>query len=268
MINENSMKERALQTLILEKTGVLFDIPEPIGESGYALPKLEGLCWKKLQVGENNWAIGEASDHFNFDIGTDCKNNIFLFSEESQCHGRAYVRGSNNVAIVIGSRTHRSPINIHFHSSYHVFLFGRDSTSNTATFEMGTDRTSIIVGEDCMFSAFINVSTDDCHAILDLNTGRHLNPAGSILFEPHIWIGMHCMILKNVKLGFGSIVGAGSVVTRNVPRKVAMAGNPARIVKTNISWTRNRYPAEDSAKNLADQEMSLISTKTFGISGE
>ena len=52
-----------------------------------------------------------------------------------------------------------------------------------------------------------------------------------IIIEDDVWIGMNCLILKGVKIGKGSVVGAGSVVTKNVPEFVVVAGNPATIVK-------------------------------------
>lgn len=45
------------------------------------------------------------------------------------------------------------------------------------------------------------------------------------------WIGMNVIILKGVTIGEGAIVGAGSVVTKNVPAWTVVAGNPARVVK-------------------------------------
>jgi galactoside O-acetyltransferase len=45
------------------------------------------------------------------------------------------------------------------------------------------------------------------------------------------WIGMNCIILKGVTIGEGAIVGAGSVVARDVPAWTIVAGNPARPVK-------------------------------------
>lgn len=45
------------------------------------------------------------------------------------------------------------------------------------------------------------------------------------------WIGMNCIILKGVTVGRGAIVGAGSVVTRDVPPWTLVAGNPARVIK-------------------------------------
>ena len=46
------------------------------------------------------------------------------------------------------------------------------------------------------------------------------------------WIGMNCIILKGVTIGEGAIVGAGSVVTKDVPAWTVVAGNPAKVVKT------------------------------------
>lgn len=46
------------------------------------------------------------------------------------------------------------------------------------------------------------------------------------------WIGMNCIILKGVTVGEGAVVGAGSVVTKDVPAWTVVAGNPAKVVKT------------------------------------
>jgi acetyltransferase-like isoleucine patch superfamily enzyme len=45
------------------------------------------------------------------------------------------------------------------------------------------------------------------------------------------WIGMNCIILKGVTIGEGAIIGAGSVVTHDIPAWTVAAGNPAKVVK-------------------------------------
>jgi len=47
----------------------------------------------------------------------------------------------------------------------------------------------------------------------------------------HAWIGLNCIILKGVTIGEGAIVGAGSVVTKDVPAWNVVGGNPARVIK-------------------------------------
>ncbi|MES1154821.1 MAG: acyltransferase [Pseudorhodoplanes sp.] len=65
------------------------------------------------------------------------------------------------------------------------------------------------------------------------------------------FIGAHSILLPGVTIGDGSIVAAGSVVTRDVPSGTIVAGNPARIVRTGIrtyrsgclwNWENPRYP--------------------------
>ncbi|WFU79138.1 serine acetyltransferase [Bradyrhizobium sp. CIAT3101] len=49
-----------------------------------------------------------------------------------------------------------------------------------------------------------------------------------------VWIGPQAIVLGGVKIGSGAIIGAGSVVTKDVPPHSVVAGNPARILKTDV----------------------------------
>jgi acetyltransferase-like isoleucine patch superfamily enzyme len=53
-----------------------------------------------------------------------------------------------------------------------------------------------------------------------------------IVIEDKVWIGARALIMKGVRIGYGSIVGAGAVVTKDVPPYSIVAGNPAKVVKT------------------------------------
>ncbi|MGE0078439.1 MAG: DapH/DapD/GlmU-related protein [Bacteroidales bacterium] len=55
---------------------------------------------------------------------------------------------------------------------------------------------------------------------------------GTIILEDDCWIGAGVIILPNIIVGNGSIVGAGSVVTKNVPPNSIVAGVPAKIIRT------------------------------------
>lgn len=52
-----------------------------------------------------------------------------------------------------------------------------------------------------------------------------------VVINDDVWIGCGAIILKGVTIGHGAIIGAGSVVTKDVPKNAVVVGNPARIVK-------------------------------------
>lgn len=52
-----------------------------------------------------------------------------------------------------------------------------------------------------------------------------------IVIEDDVWIGAHTIVLKGVKIGARSVIGAGSVVTKNIPADCVAGGNPCRVVK-------------------------------------
>ena len=62
---------------------------------------------------------------------------------------------------------------------------------------------------------------------------EHLPPVlGSITIEDDAWIGAGTIILPGVRVGEQAVIGAGSVVTKDVPPKTIVAGNPAAVLRT------------------------------------
>jgi len=55
--------------------------------------------------------------------------------------------------------------------------------------------------------------------------------SSSVIIEDDVWIGIRSIILPGVKIGKGAVVGAGAVVTKNVPPYSVVGGVPARIIK-------------------------------------
>jgi acetyltransferase-like isoleucine patch superfamily enzyme len=56
-------------------------------------------------------------------------------------------------------------------------------------------------------------------------------PGAPTVLEDGVWVGAHVTILKGVTIGKSAIIGAGSVVTRDVPDNVVAAGNPCRVLR-------------------------------------
>ena len=79
--------------------------------------------------------------------------------------------------------------------------------------------------------------TDNSHGastreLLELNPiERPLFSKGPVIIEDNVWIGEKASIMPNVKIGKGAIIGANSVVTKDVSSYSIVGGNPARVLK-------------------------------------
>ena len=62
-------------------------------------------------------------------------------------------------------------------------------------------------------------------------SSRHLITKGGVLIEDDVWIGENVAILPGVKIGRGAIIGANSVVTKNIPAYSIAVGVPAKCIK-------------------------------------
>ena len=74
-------------------------------------------------------------------------------------------------------------------------------------------------------------------------------PAAPVIIEDHVWIGSHAIILPGVCIGRHAAIGAGSVVTRDIPANCLAVGNPARVVR--------RFVGVDGGAGAPDSESSL-----------
>lgn len=70
----------------------------------------------------------------------------------------------------------------------------------------------------------------------DMRTWKYSDHAPIIIGE-NVWIGINVRICKGVTIGDNSIIGANSVVTKSIPANCIAAGNPAKVVKTDIDKT-------------------------------
>lgn len=114
------------------------------------------------------------------------------------------------------------------------------TTIEDASLSAVEDKCRIQIGKNCLISSNIYMSTSDAHSILANESGLRINRPGSIDIADHVWIGYNATINKGVTINRDSVVAGNSVVTKDIPNNVIVAGVPAKIVKSSINWDRKR----------------------------
>jgi acetyltransferase-like isoleucine patch superfamily enzyme len=89
---------------------------------------------------------------------------------------------------------------------------------------------NVLIGSGCL------IMDNDAHNIHpsirhDKMTDGAIRP---VIIENNVFIGARSIILKGVTIGEGAVIGAGSVVSRDVPKNSICAGNPAKVIRENI----------------------------------
>lgn len=86
----------------------------------------------------------------------------------------------------------------------------------------------VVVGNDCLIGTHVIVMDCDFHCVEDKSWDTTGKP---ITLEDRVWLGNRSIILKGITVGHDAVVAAGSVVTKDVPARTVVAGNPARVVR-------------------------------------
>jgi acetyltransferase-like isoleucine patch superfamily enzyme len=87
-----------------------------------------------------------------------------------------------------------------------------------------------------MFGGGIDVTVGDLHSIVDVETGKRINPAADVSIGERVWIGQNALSLKGAAIGAGSVIGACSIVTGAIPENSVAVGNPARVIRSGATW--------------------------------
>lgn len=139
---------------------------------------------------------------------------------------------SNQGRLLIGDR-------VRFASSVAKLEIG---VGPQGTLEIGDN---ILINHGCSIGATKLVRIGDrcnigTHVILIDNAFHELDPerrdqqpeSAAVVLEPNVWLAARVIVLPGVTVGANSVVGAGSVVTRDIPPNVLAAGIPAKVIRS------------------------------------
>jgi acetyltransferase-like isoleucine patch superfamily enzyme len=93
---------------------------------------------------------------------------------------------------------------------------------------------SLTIGNNVKIGGNCIIMDNDVHQID--HWGRRSNKGGvkssPVIIEDDAWLGANVIVLKGVTIGARSIIGAGSIVTRDIPSDCIAAGTPAKVIKS------------------------------------
>lgn len=141
--------------------------------------------------------------------------------------GKLFIGDDVIVSGITTPFTHSSNAEIHIGNA--VFLNGT---------RFGASE-SILVGDECILADARIMDTDFHSTGLNRNSPTAPIEVRPIRIERNVWVAAQAAVLKGVRIGEGSVVGFGAVVTRSIPPAVIVSGNPAQTVKALNKVTTN-----------------------------
>ncbi len=206
-----------------------------------------GVLFMSLVGVVHNWLMSGYAKYLKRKM--HCKGTIlpngFIEIESGECiHVGENFQPRKGVSLC-AMKNRRHNYNTEIRIGDNVFL-------NYRTCIWATDR--ITIGNNVMVGPDVFI-TDNSHGRNDTFEELNIPPKlrehfskGPIVIEDNVWLGAKTCVLGGVTIGKGSIIGATSVVTKDIPPYSIAAGNPAKVVKTftppvegNLQYKINPY---------------------------
>lgn len=208
----------------------------------YCCKKMAGFSWHLFKLLRtklllsNHYYISGAVKLKRDVIGT---GNIIDVCDSFIDNAFVRIRGNNN-RLVIKSKCSIGPGCSFWMEGNNLTIIVGENCSFTRDVQLNAQENgmSILIGADCMFSNSIVVRTSDSHPIIDVTSGNRLNAPNDVMVGSHVWVAPNVKLLKGANIGDGSIIGSDTTINKIIPSNSLVVGRPAKIVKSNVSWTR------------------------------
>ena len=151
---------------------------------------------------------------------------------------------ADGVSLFSGSRFVLGDISINQNAAIHI---GARSIINVGGYISGEG--GLEIGQEVLIGPHVRIFSAG-HAIHGGEISIYRNPLtyASVSIDNGAWIGGGSTVLPGIRIGKGAVVGAGSVVTHDVPDFAIVAGNPARL----LHYRAGHEPAESITKHGHD----------------
>lgn len=130
---------------------------------------------------------------------------------------------------MLGSVGEGVAVEVPFHCDYGCNLYiGKNFFANKNF--MVLDCAKVTIGDDVLIGPNVGIYTPN-HALCSDERVNNMERSRPVTIGDRVWIGGHTVILGNVTIGDDTVIGAGSVVTKDIPDGVVAFGNPCRVIR-------------------------------------
>ena len=180
------------------------------------LKKFTSILWKAVNYASAHW--------WGVKIGKRCKfigkAKFYRLQEGNITIGNNCSFNSSTTSNLSGLFT---PCIISTAKRGAKITIGKDCGFSGTRIRCGT---SITLGDNVRCGANTYIADTDAHS----NDYRASNDR-PVVIDNNVWLGLNVVVLKGVHIGENSLIGANSVVTKDIPANVIAVGNPCRIIK-------------------------------------
>lgn len=123
------------------------------------------------------------------------------------------------------------------------------------------------LGDDVKISLDVQFVTHDggMHVFRNLDLSPKADKFGRIIVGNNVFIGMRTIIMPNVKIGDNVVIGAGSVVTRDIPSNSVACGVPAKVISTIEEYYEKNKGVIDETYGLSANKKREYLKKKYKI---
>ncbi len=191
-----------------------------------AHPRVAFNAWylkkKGVQMGERVWISGWVDLVLAGESTLALGNDVFI-------PRTIQIRGNDKGRIIIGD-------------GVSIDSWARLAVAHDATLKVG-NRVGIgpynifnafddlTIGDETMFGPFVNINCADHGVKLGTPMREQMGTYAPVRIGRDCWLGALVVVLKGVIIGDGAVIGAGSVVTRDIPPYTIAAGVPAKVIR-------------------------------------
>lgn len=169
-------------------------------------------------------------------VVADGHSNI-LISEKTYIGNDTKLFTGGNAELILKDKIFiRKTARIESHLGASVYI-GENSSFESGLIMIAAKQSKIEIGDDNMFSFDVKLHVG-AHEIIEQNAEKSITNKSDIITEEHVWVGLGATLLPGCHIGHNSIVGAGSVVTKRIEPHCTCAGNPAKVLRTDVDWER------------------------------